>query len=83
MKRLQPQFDAMSKQFMSGMPPQMLADIQEATREIAASGVVGSSPKIGEPAPGFTLPDARGGDFDLSSRLATGPVVLAFYRGAW
>lgn len=37
----------------------------------------------GEPAPSFTLPDARGDLVSLDERLEAGPVVLSFYRGAW
>jgi len=38
---------------------------------------------IGTRAPGFTLPDHLGRSVSLAQRLATGPVVLMFYRGAW
>lgn len=38
---------------------------------------------VGERAPDFTLPDARGEPVTLSELLRTGPVVLTFYRGAW
>lgn len=38
---------------------------------------------IGERAPQFVLPDASGGKVALAERLAAGPVVLSFYRGAW
>lgn len=31
----------------------------------------------------FELPNARGGTTALSSLLASGPVVLSFYRGGW
>ncbi len=39
--------------------------------------------KVGERAPGFRLPDARGESVTLADLLANGPVVLTFYRGAW
>ena len=38
---------------------------------------------VGDDAPRFVLPDARGGKIALEDRLAAGPVVLSFYRGAW
>ena len=38
---------------------------------------------VGDTAPDFRLPDARGGEVALSDLLARGPVVLVFYRGAW
>lgn len=31
----------------------------------------------------FTLPECRGGEVNLQSRLEQGPVVLSFYRGSW
>ncbi len=39
--------------------------------------------RIGELAPDFTLPNAKGEPVRLSERLTRGPVVLSFYRGAW
>ncbi len=39
--------------------------------------------EIGTSAPRFVLPDARGGKLSLDDKLADGPVVLSFYRGAW
>ncbi len=38
---------------------------------------------LGERAPSFTLPSARGGAVALDDLLARGPVVLSFYRGVW
>jgi len=38
-------------------------------------------PAVGRPAPAFTLPIARGGEFSLDAARARGPVVLVFYRG--
>jgi peroxiredoxin len=40
-------------------------------------------PAVGDRAPDFLLPDARGGKLELTTALAAGPVVLVFYRGAW
>ncbi|MFN0090043.1 MAG: peroxiredoxin-like family protein [Acidimicrobiales bacterium] len=39
--------------------------------------------KVGDLAPVFSLPDAHGRAVHLADRLESGPVVLAFYRGAW
>jgi peroxiredoxin len=38
---------------------------------------------VGERAPNFELADAHGQKVSLADRLASGPVVLSFYRGAW
>lgn len=34
-------------------------------------------------APAFTLPSQDGAPVSLTGALATGPVVLVFYRGFW
>jgi len=38
---------------------------------------------VGQPAPGFKLPDDRGGTVQLSSFKGKGPVVLAFFPKAF
>ena len=38
---------------------------------------------VGDTAPDFELPDARGGSVTLGRLRCDGPVVLVFYRGAW
>ncbi len=38
---------------------------------------------IGDIAPAFTLPSATGKWVSLGDRLAAGPAVVVFYRGAW
>ncbi len=39
--------------------------------------------KVGDRAPDFTLPDTTGEPVRLSSLLARGPVILAFYPKAF
>jgi peroxiredoxin len=47
-------------------------------------GRIGSgAPHVGDRAPTFTLPDARGGEVALERLLRDGPVALVFYRGQW
>jgi peroxiredoxin len=76
--RLSTQLDAVTGQVPAGIN----ARIEVALAEVAASGVA-SGLAIGDRAPGFTLPDAKGRDVSLAERLETGPVVLQFYRGEW
>ncbi|MDK2973054.1 MAG: hypothetical protein PWP23_2809 [Candidatus Sumerlaeota bacterium] len=38
---------------------------------------------VGQPAPRFVLPNAKGEAIGLSALLANGPVVISFYRGSW
>jgi peroxiredoxin len=63
------------------------ADVRDtmarATHDLAASGQAENALSAGERAPLFDLADATGGRVRLAERLAAGPVVLVFYRGAW
>lgn len=42
-----------------------------------------SAPAVGEPMPGFLLPDHEGRLIALEELLERGPVVAAFHRGHW
>ena len=53
------------------------------TEELARSGLVEKSLKVGDKAPDFELPNANGKTVRLSDLLQHGPVVVAFYRGGW
>ena len=70
-------------QFMAGTPKEIVELFMSKTQELAKSGVVESSIKVGDKAPDFTLPDADGKTIQLSELLKKGPVVLSFYRGGW
>jgi peroxiredoxin len=50
---------------------------------LAAGDTFAGALRVGARAPGFRLPDARGGELALDDLLVDGPVVLVFYRGAW
>ena len=50
---------------------------------ISADEAVGLALGVGDTAPDFKLPIASGGTVRLSEMLASGPVVLTFYRGSW
>jgi peroxiredoxin len=39
--------------------------------------------KVGDHAPVFALPDAKGDVIDFGTLLKKGPVVVTFYRGGW
>ena len=51
--------------------------------EMGASDLFDGAAGVGDRAPLFRLPDARGGEVALDDLLEDGPVVLVFYRGAW
>ena len=63
--------------------PALSAKMDAATDELAESGIVDNSLKVGGQAPDFELPDVRGEPMALSDALKEGPVVLSFYRGGW
>ncbi|MCX2181258.1 AhpC/TSA family protein [Streptomyces sp. SKN60] len=65
------------------IPAEILAVMDRAGAELAASGQAGRALAVGDTAPGFTLASATGGAVSLDELLADGPVVLTFYRGAW
>ena len=67
----------------AGLPAYKLAVMDAATAALNASGLAERSLAVGAHAPEFALPDVAGADMTLSSLLARGPVVLAFYRGGW
>lgn len=50
---------------------------------VEAAGIVNNALKVGDTAPDFELSDAAGAQVRLSELLKIGPVVIAFYRGAW
>jgi peroxiredoxin len=76
--RLDHQLDAVNEQ----VPLEIGARVDTALADVAASGAARGL-TVGDRAPLFTLPDARGRDVSLAERLAAGPVVLQFYRGEW
>jgi len=67
----------------SKLPPEVVAVMQKATSELRSSGIPDGCLKEGSEAPEFVLRNARGRSVRLSELLARGPVVVAFYRGAW
>jgi peroxiredoxin len=64
-------------------PPEVIAALSAEIHALSASGIAGRALRVGSKAPDFSLPDVRGRSVNLSSVLAKGPVVLAFYRGGW
>jgi len=54
-----------------------------ATKTLIDSGIAELGPKVGDKAPSFSLPNARGETVDIAAKLKDGPVVVSFYRGGW
>ena len=65
------------------LPAPAAATIDRGIYAVAASGQASQALAVGQPAPDFTLPGADGQPVRLAGLLASGPVVLTFYRGNW
>jgi peroxiredoxin len=85
---LQDRLDAFKANFEAGNPPYNApAEIHEpmrrATAALIASGAAQQALKVGDKAPAFMLPDAEGREVSSAELLASGPLVVTFYRGVW
>jgi len=69
---------------LEGMIPEEQFEIFNAdAKQLAATHEVPLKLQVGDKAPQFNLPNAKGEQIHLSDLLEKGPVVLTFYRGAW
>lgn len=81
--KLQEKLDAHKNAFVKKVPAEVLAVMQRAKDELADSGIMERTIKVGDPAPDFTLTNTDGKPLALGSLLDKGSVVLGFYRGRW
>ena len=85
---LQAKLDAFKADFEAGkppynVPPQVIATMHRATAELKASGLAEHVLKVGDKAPAFTLNDPEGNEVSSAALLASGPLIVSFYRGVW
>lgn len=80
---LQQQIRAFQDEFLSKVPPEIIATMQKETEDLVRSGIAERSLREWAKAPDFVLPNVRGEMVRLSDLLAHGPVVVTFYRGGW
>lgn len=71
------------QQLAAQAPAAVLETLGREIAGIIASKASAAAPRVGDTAPDFTLPDARGGEVSLARLRARGPVVVTFYRGQW
>ena len=64
-------------------PPETLAVMQGATKDLIASGIAEQSASEGSAAPDFSLPNAHGEPVASEALWDDGPAVVSFYRGGW
>ena len=65
------------------LPEDAKAKMENAVVDLANSGIVNNSLKLGKKVPNFSLKNALGQTVELNSLLAETPVVISFYRGGW
>lgn len=70
------------EQINARVPGPVAERIATAVRQVEATGAA-LGLAVGDPAPEFALPNAECRPVSLRERLASGPVVLVFYRGEW
>ena len=80
---LQEKLDMMREMSKTRIPPEARAIMERSIDDLRTSGIMSRVVRVGQPAPGFTLPDAAGRPVSLRELLTRGPVVLSFYRGRW
>ena len=80
---LQQQIDEFIAEGASHLPTGLLKALLRPIGQLIASGAASQALKEEAQAPDFTLPDSRGNSVRLSHLLTQGPVIIAFYRGAW
>jgi peroxiredoxin len=80
---LQQQLDDFKAEFMRTAPPGRPALYEAKLEELRASFELESAIGLGDQAPAFRLPDAKGEVVSLHDLLQSGPAVVTFYRGGW
>jgi peroxiredoxin len=81
---LQGKLEAFKLEFDTRLaPPAAVEALHRSVDELIASGAPDRALKVGDVAPQFTLPDPDGNPVSSNALLATGPLVVTFYRGVW
>jgi hypothetical protein len=80
---LQRRLDEQRERSAAKRPPEVSAVISRTIEGLRAAGLAERALGPGDRAPAFELPDARGRAIASGDLMARGPLVLAFYRGAW
>jgi peroxiredoxin len=85
---LQARLDAFKADFRAGkppynVPPSVIGTMDRATNELIAAGAAQRALKAGDSAPVFALAGPDGGIVASRDLLATGPLIVSFYRGVW
>lgn len=80
---LQEKLDELKSQAVTRIPKESLEIMGRASDDLRNSGILDKVLKAGDKAPGFSLPDTVGKQFDSNEQQDKGPLVVCFYRGVW
>jgi hypothetical protein len=80
---LNKEIEALRDQFNKALPEEALNVIRADNERLAKSGFAERGLKAGDKVTPFSLLSAHGATVTSGDLLATGPVVLSFYRGGW
>lgn len=69
--------------WMKRVPAERRAIMERHIAHLTDVGLGKLARQVGERAPAIVLPDVDGKEFDVSTLLTKGPVVVTFYRGGW
>ncbi len=83
MRTLSDRLTSLRENSAEKIPADMREIMHRATDDLRTSGILDDLPKIGDPLPAFELPDTEGTTVRSKELLATGPLVVTFYRGVW
>ena len=83
MTNLQKRLEALKASSADKMTPEIVDALSEGFKELNERKVLDQALKVGDRAPAFTLPDSRGVAVSSEKLLASGPLVMTFYRGKW
>lgn len=82
-KTLSEQLEEFLAGWMQRVPVERRAIMERHIAHLADVGLGKHARQVGEQAPSIVLPGVDGREFDVSTLLAKGPVVVTFYRGGW
>jgi len=80
---LKEQLDAVTSAVSAKVGPEVAAKFEKSIEEVRAATKDTPRLAVGDTLPDLTLPDAKGTMRSLKGMLATGPMVITFYRGGW
>lgn len=80
---LRERLEHLNAQIRSLVPAAKLTAPDQLVEELRASGITERILAAGEPAPEFELADSNGKPVRSSDLLASGPLIVNFFRGRW